>query len=112
MNAYDRPARLNSLLDAIEAGGFKPARLIDEENESYLDVCEDRKALVELVFDLEISWIDFSKADGGDIDKMPIRRIMLIPSNDEDMLSDWSYGEGDPDGFDALLSKWYGFEEN
>lgn len=108
MNAYDRPARLNSLLDALKAGGWNPVLLYDgEENHeppagSYLS----RDFIHEYVFDLDISWLEFANAEGRE------HRIMLVPENDEDMLSDWNYSADDADGFNALLEKWYGFEEN
>jgi hypothetical protein len=34
---------------------------------------------------------------------VPVHGVLLVLGNGEDVLSDWNYTEGDPDGFDAAV---------
>jgi hypothetical protein len=65
-------------------GGWQPIRLEGEA--------------LELVFSVDQSWLRFDKAGVR-------HNVMLICGNGCDIISDWGYADGDPDGFNAAMDK-------
>lgn len=55
---------------------------------------EDTKSAMELVFNLEMSHLIVKGRHS----------VLLVCGNGEDIISDWSYSEGDSDGFNACMN--------
>jgi hypothetical protein len=51
---------------------------------------------MELVFSVDMSQLRFEK-DGAR------HSVLLVGGNDIDIISDWGFSDGDPDGFDAVM---------
>lgn len=83
-----------NLIDHLDKAGFKPKSVWDGED---LTNASTIKEMMELVFNLDLAWIHF----GSTLDRQ--RTILLVLGNGEDIISDWVYQDGDPDGFNAAM---------
>ena len=84
------------LTQAVEAG-FQLVDVYDGDEHAKVS---NVKEAMEIVFNLDISYV-WMKKDGH-----PKHYMMFVLGNAEDgseALADWSYAEGDPDGWNALL---------
>lgn len=82
-----------NLIAHLAAAGFAVVGVYDGEEES---PAADAKAAMELIFNLDESYVRFTK-DGA------MRGVYLVLGNGIDIVSDYSYAEGDADGFDAAM---------
>lgn len=85
-----------NLLTHLEAGGWTVFELDDSDEVAQIT---DSKQAMELIFNLDQADISV-----GNADRSCTHMIRLILGNGVDMISDYTYGEGDIDGFDALMS--------
>lgn len=84
------------LLEHLAANGFRVTAIDSDDRERV----RTPKAAMELIFDLDDSRVVVSKPGG------PEHTVLLILGNGgmgEDLISDWTYTEGDPDGFNAAM---------
>lgn len=93
-----------ALLAHLYRKGWDCVRVDDGEEETQMPLTIDslaaRKAVMELVFDLDDVRLYF--APTGDRDGTE-HGVLLVLGNGIDVLSDWSYTEGDDDGFNAAM---------
>lgn len=56
--------------------------------------------LLDRIFAVDMVRVYFANADG--------RRhwVLLVGGNDQDILTDWSFSDGDPDGFNAAMDSY------
>lgn len=85
-----------NLFEFMLCQGWKPASVFDGEED---EATPDAKAAMELIFNLDECRIHLSDNDGN------LHGILLVLGNGIDVIADWSYAEGDPDGFNAALSE-------
>ena len=88
-------ATIRKLFTTLEAGGWRAISVYD--GEEYVRAGNVEKAL-DVIDSVEESMVTFTKNG---------RRhgVSLIPGNGgEDCICDYSFSEGDPDGFDALMN--------
>lgn len=91
-NVLERRIAWNLFLH-LEAAGWAVSELDDSDD---LHQVADSKAAMELLFDLDQADIYFKKGDAE-------HAVRLILGNGVDMISDWTYSEGDGDGFNAAM---------
>ncbi|KVV40800.1 hypothetical protein WT27_12775 [Burkholderia territorii] len=84
-----------NLIAHLEAGGFQVIGLYDGDD---LTAVTTAKEAMELIFNLDEASLRIGKA-GTDID----HGILLIVGNGIDIVSDYTYSEGDSDGFSAVM---------
>lgn len=84
-----------NLIHHLEQAGFKVMSVDDGEEDNCVS---NMKEAMELIFNLDEArlWV---KKEGTEQ-----HVIMLIMGNDLDIICDYSYAEGDTDGFDALMN--------
>lgn len=82
-----------NLIAHMETFGWKPYA-VDDDDEATL--VGDMKSAMELIFNLDDSLLTFIKDD-------TTHGVRLILGNGFDLISDWGYSEGDPDGFNAAM---------
>jgi hypothetical protein len=74
------------------------------DGEEWVAVTSGKDAL-ELIFNLDESLVKFKGEEGT------THTVLLVSGNGEDIISDWHFTDGDPDGFsvemDAFTSKIY-----
>lgn len=79
-----------NLLLHLKALGFEPLKVISDEAVK----TPTARAVMEEAFNLDDCLVEFT---GG-------RTVTLVFGNDgTDCISDWNYGKGDPDGFNAAV---------
>lgn len=78
-------------------GGWTVARVEDGETRPKVT---SAKAAMELLFNLDDAWLGFSNTASK-----RTHYVRLIFGNDMDVISDWTFSEGDPDGFNAAMDK-------
>ena len=83
-----------NLIAHMEAKGWK-VYAVDDDDEATL--VQDGKSAMELIFNLDDALLTFVNAD--DI----THGVRLVLGNGIDMISDWGFSEGDPDGFRAAM---------
>jgi hypothetical protein len=87
------------LLNHLLAAGFIVVSVYDGEEHEYPT---DAKGAMEIIFNLDESYVWVSH-----VDYVPHKRmISLVLGNADDgseVVADWSFGAGDPDGFDAAM---------
>ena len=86
-----------SLIAHLERKGFAVASVYDGEEETKIYTAKDA---MELIFNLDEASLRF-----WDISASPSRPhgVLLVVGNGEDIISDWNYSTGDPDGFNAAM---------
>lgn len=84
-----------NLIAHLERAGFAPLAVYDGED--YTKVA-DAKAAMELIFDLDEASLRITRP-GTEIE----HGILLVLGEGEDIICDWNYTEGDPDGFNAAV---------
>lgn len=89
-----------NLLAHLAKHGWQPVEVRSDEDvktPTAMDVMEE-------VFNLDDAWVAFQKNGTG-----PMRCIFIVLGNDGwDAISDWRYGTGDPDGFNAVMEAFDG----
>lgn len=80
-----------NLLKHLDAAGFKPIAVDQDE---WVPVADAKEAM-ERAFEL---------TDGADVMFTNKRSVRLIWGNDVDVISDWTYGRNDLDGFNLSLN--------
>lgn len=83
-----------NLCKHMQANGWTPARVFD--GEEHTTVCS-AKAAMELIFNLDDARLTFCDGKGHR------HAVVLVLGNGIDIVSDWGYSTGDPDGFDAAM---------
>lgn len=84
----------NLLLHLAEKG-FTPVSVVSDDEVK----TPDSMAVMEEAFNLDDCRVVFRLNGAG-----PKRDVLLVFGNDgTDCISDWTYGKGDPDGFNAAL---------
>lgn len=78
-------------------GKWRVARVFDGEENPLVNSSKDA---LEIIFNLDDCWVGFKQ-----LDKSKTHCVRLVLGNDLDVISDWNYSEGDPDGFDAAMEK-------
>lgn len=107
--ADGRPLTLNgkierriiwNLIRGLWDAGFKIVSVDDREEKVRCDKAEDPAvAAMEVVFSVDEAYlIVHSKKRGG-----KEHWIKLVGGNGEDIISDWGFTSGDPDGFHAFM---------
>lgn len=98
-NAHGRLERetVFNLLSTLEKSGFSAIAIDDREEITKVSTIKDA---MELVFNLDESIVVLKK-------NKVTHRIGLIMGNNEvcDMIFDWTYSDGDPDGFNSLMEE-------
>lgn len=85
-----------NLLAHLDAEGFKVTEVDDGDGDENVP-CPDALAVMEAVFAVDESRL-YVRKDGFDS-----HWIYLVGGNVEHIISDWSYFDGDPDGFNARM---------
>jgi hypothetical protein len=85
-----------NLFKHLATAGWYPSQVWDSEKYTKTNT---PKAAMELIFNLDEAHVFVSKKG-----QKP-HSIFLVLGNDLDVLSDWTYGEADTDGFNALIDK-------
>lgn len=83
-----------ALLDHVQAKGFT---LVGVDDGDEVTAATSTKAAMELIFNLDEARVVVANAAGTR------HVILLVLGNGEDIISDWNYGTGDPDGFNAAM---------
>lgn len=88
----------------LEAAGFQVYRTFDGEEMRYPKTA---KGAMELIFNLDEASLRFIPVSCSQLkDKWKYEHgVLLILGNGIDIISDWNYTEGDPDGFSAAMGK-------
>ncbi|WP_454727908.1 MULTISPECIES: hypothetical protein [Cupriavidus] len=84
-----------NLLAHLERAGFAPLAVYDGDD--YTKV-SDAVAAMELIFNLDEASLRITRP-GTTIE----HGILLVLGNGEDIISDWNFTRGDPDGFSAAM---------
>jgi hypothetical protein len=84
-----------NLIAHMEREGWKVQGVHDGDG---IDKTPDMKSAMELIFDLDQAGLYFEKGESE-------HRVVLILGNDMDIISDWTYSNGDADGFNAAMEK-------
>ena len=87
----------NLIHHLYQNGGWTVARVEDGETRPKVT---SAKAAMELLFNLDDAWLGFSNTTSK-----RTHYVRFVFGNDMDVISDWNYSEGDPDGFDAAMNK-------
>ena len=84
-----------NLMDQLTTAGFKIVAVWDGEE---LTKCKgDPMVAMEAIFNLDEVSLRIKKQGGTE------HGILLVLGNGEDVISDWNYTDGDPDGFNAFM---------
>jgi hypothetical protein len=84
-----------NLIAFLAANGWRVASVYDGEEHVTTPTAQDA---MEAIFAVsEIVWLLFCKEGAK------AHRVMLVPGNREDLISDWHYSDGDADGFNACM---------
>lgn len=93
-NGHLERAIVWNLCAHLAAAGFVPFDVNDGEE---ITKATDARAVMELVFNLDEAWIRFHKPG------FPVHYVFLVMGNGDCIVSDWSFGTDDPDGFGAAM---------
>lgn len=80
-----------NLIKHLGEKGFEPAAVYDGDDWTKVD---DGKAAMELIFNLDEAWLKFRGVSNE-------HSVFFVMGNGAEIISDWNYSEGDPDGFNA-----------
>jgi len=89
----------------LEAAGFIVYRTFDGEEMRYPKTA---KGAMELIFNTDEASLRFIPVSCAKLKKnksMYEHGVLLVLGNGVDIVSDWNYTEGDPDGFNAAMDK-------
>ena len=86
-----------NLLAHLDAAGFTPTAV---DNRDDLLKVRTAKSAMERIFEVVSDPILYVRKRG---DSTRTHTITLVQGNGTDMISDWTYAEGDPDGFNAAM---------
>lgn len=89
----------------LEAAGFQVYRTFDGEEMRYPKTA---KGAMELIFNLDEASLRFIHVSCIQLKKNKSsyeHGVLLVLGNGIDIISDWNYTEGDPDGFSAAMDK-------
>jgi hypothetical protein len=86
-----------NLLSHLDAAGFTPTAV---DNRDDLLKVRTAKSAMERIFEVVSDPILYVRKRG---ESKRTHTITLVQGNGTDMISDWTYTEGDPDGFDAAM---------
>ena len=84
-----------NLIAHLADQGWTPFNLFDSEEDCPVT---DMKSAMELIFNLDESWLDFRNADGAE------HRVFLVLGNGVDVIADWNYSGQGTDNFDAAMN--------
>jgi hypothetical protein len=88
-----------NLIAHLHGAGFEPRNVFDGETETTVFGTRDS---MELIFSLDEASLRFWKRGPvGFVE--PDHGVLLILGNGIDVISDWNYTAGDPDGFNAAM---------
>ena len=87
----------NLMKHLYSQGGWNVVKVYD--GDEYTKV-ETPTAALEVIFNLDDAQVGFKNSING-----KTHYVKLVLGNDIDIISDWNYSEGDPDGFDAAMEK-------
>jgi len=90
------------LIQHLAAAGFSPSTVYDGEEETRV---ADGKGAMELIFNLDEASLRFRRSDDAKMTSPTglEHGVLLILGNGVDIVSDWNYEDGDPDGFNAAM---------
>lgn len=83
-----------ALCEHMIARGFNLFNVYDGEDETHVRTAKDA---MEIIFNLDESSLRFKHPLGK------AHGVLLVLGNGEDIVSDWNYTTGDPDGFNAAM---------
>lgn len=83
------------LIEHLASAGFAVHSVHDGEETTRTNAAQ---AALELIFNLDEVLVRFAKPNKC------LHGVLLVIGNGEDILSDWNYTEGDPDGFAAAMN--------
>lgn len=93
-----------NLIHHLEQRGFQVHRLNDGES---IQRVKDMKEAMELIFNLDEASLRFIPVACAALSKAEQDRrehgVLLVLGNGIDIISDWNYTEGDPDGFHKAM---------
>jgi hypothetical protein len=92
-NKLERRVAWN-LIHHLEANGFQVSHVDDRDDVTKVATA---KQAMELIFNLDEAILLVRKPGGREY------RVLLIPGNGVDLISDWNYTSGDPDRFNATM---------
>lgn len=84
-----------NLIQHLGAAGFQVEAVND--GEEITETINDPKAAMELIFNVDYAGLGFARQGGKR------HTVTLVLGNGIDIVSDWNYGNGDPDGFNAAM---------
>lgn len=87
-----------NLIAHLEVNGFTVVGV--DDCEEYEEVSTMKEAM-EVVFNLDLAHLHVRKAGVTESD----HSVMLVMGNDLDIIGDWNYHPGDPDGFNAAMER-------
>jgi|SRR5579864_3103816 len=87
----------NLMKHLYSQGGWNVVKVYDGD-EYTLTI--DAKAALEVIFNRDAVQVGFKNSVKG-----KTHYVKLVLGNDMDVISDWNYTQGDPDGFDAAMDK-------
>lgn len=86
-----------NLIKHLNASGWAVVKVYD--GDEYTHTVSEKQAL-EVIFNLDDAQVGFKKEG-----PTKTHYVKLVLGNDLDIISDWNYSEGDPDGFNAVMEK-------
>lgn len=84
-----------NLIKHLHANGWTVCKVYD--GDEYTETSTAVSAL-EVIFNLDDAWVGF-------ISDSRTHYVRLVLGNDLEVISDWNFTDGDPDGFDAAMEK-------
>lgn len=82
-----------NLIAHLKRAGFRPYEVYDGEEQTKV---KDAKSAMEVIFNLDEASLRMRKGKHE-------HGILLVLGNGIDIVSDWNYTDGDPDGFSAAM---------
>lgn len=82
-----------ALIGELRKAGFPPVAVEHDERISTRSAI----AMMEEAFGVDDCWLVFRRSGGTD------RLVRIVMGNGVDIVSDWLFGNGDPDGFNAAM---------
>jgi len=90
-----------NLIAHLDAAGFALIAVDDGGDE--LEPARDMKTAMELVFNVDLAYLILTKDVGRSPASQRRHTITLVLGNGIDVISDWTFSENDPDGFNAAM---------
>jgi len=87
----------------LQARGFEMVNVYDGEETTAVSTA---KEAMELIFNLDEASLRFRRVYGegtGRTMDPRVHGVFLVLGNGEDIVSDWNYSTGDPDGFNTAM---------